>query len=221
MQKGIILMMIWNAVIHNNKFNNIENSKRLDSKVGTYVSKDEQSVLKIYCDTTINFGYKYFCSVETTKKNVNGYFNCNCKLDSNEILIYNPNVFRNQQKLTIASNKNHKKRNKDQIVLNSNSKNLPYYVLIENKMVYVEKSKIAIDVSSDTLDVEFYFKGFFSGKKELIKNKIYRLDISKDISATPILKWLSNSSLITRGYFSNESIIFPGFDGNIIYKKIK
>jgi hypothetical protein len=221
MQKGILFIMLWNAVIQNHKFNSIENSTYCDSKVGTYVSKDEQSVLKIFCDTTINFGNNYYCSIETIKNNVNGYFNCNCKLDSNEILIYNPNVFLNQQKLTIASNKNHKKRNKDQIVLNSNSNNLPYYVLIENKMVYIEKSKIAIDVFSDTLDVEFYFKGCFSGKKELVKNKIYRLDISKDISSLPILKWLSSSSLITRGYFSNDSIIFPGFDGNIIYKKMK
>lgn len=214
-------MMILNAVIHNNKFNNIDDSKRLDSKAGTYISKDEQSILKIFCDTTVNFGDKYFCSIETTKKNVNGYFNCNCKLDSNEILIYNPNVFLNPQKLTVTSNKNQKKGNKDQIVLNSNSKNLPYYVLIENKMVYVEKSKIAIDVSSDTLEVEFYFKGCYSGKKELVKNKIYRLDISYDTSSSPIQKWLSSSSLITRGYFSNDSIIFPGLDGNIIYKKIK
>lgn len=214
-------MMVWNAVFNNCKFNTIDDSKRLDSKVGTYVSKDEQSVLKIFCDTTVNFGNKYFCSVETTKKNVNGYFNCNCKLDSNEILIYNPNIFLNQQKLTVTSNKNHKKRSKDQIVLNSNSKNLPYYILIENKMVYVEIPKIAIDVSSDTLEVEFYFKGCYSGKKELVKNKIYRLDISYDTSSSPIQKWLSSSSLITRGYFSNDSIIFPGLDGNIIYKKIK
>jgi len=221
MQKGILLIMLWNAVFQNHKFNTIENSTYPDSKVGTYVSKDEQSVLKIFCDTTINFGNNYYCSIETIKNNVNGYFNCNCKLDSNEILIYNPNIFNKQQKLIITSNKNHTKRNKDQIVLKSNSKNIPYHVLIENKMVYVEKTKIAIDVFSDTLDVEFYFKGCFSGKKKLIKNKIYTLDIGDDNSNSPVLKWLPNSSLITKGYFSHDSIIFPGFDGNIIYKKIK